>query len=67
LSSNFSGVSIGRTNCPKPLRCDLVDRQRRGFCVFDEAEERQRQTCFVMLEDDLDLLTEFKLLRGRCR
>jgi hypothetical protein len=44
----------------EPLRFDLVDRQRRGFCVCDETEQRQPDV-LVLLEDDLHLLAQFKL------
>ena len=43
------------------LRRDLVDRQRRGFGVFDETEQRQPDV-LVLLEDDLHLLAQFELL-----
>ena len=61
LSSNFSGVSIGRTYSPKRSGAISSIGSAAGSASVDETEQRQPDV-LVLLEDNLDLLAQFQLL-----
>ena len=62
LSSNFSGVSIGRTYSPKRSGAISSTGKRSESRRPSTGRNSGSQTSSMLLEDDLDLLAEFQLV-----